>query len=66
MRDIAAMSGSGPSGQKILPPEKDDGLNIIQIAARVKGEGASIESVSESQIGILKQTDFYLHLESNK
>ncbi|ERF75028.1 hypothetical protein EPUS_08842 [Endocarpon pusillum Z07020] len=64
MTDIAAMSGSDPSGQKIVRPEKDDRLNIIQIDARVKGEGASTESVPESQIGILRQMDFDVHSES--
>lgn len=64
MKDIAAMSRSNPSGLNILRPEKDDGLNIVQIDARVNGEGASIGSVPESQIGILRQIDFDVHSES--
>ncbi len=64
MKDVA-MSGSDASGQQILRPEKNNGLNIVQIDARVNDESASIGSVPESQTGILRQFDFDVHSESN-
>ena len=59
-----ATSRLDASGQQVLRPEQDDGLNIVQIDAKVMDEGGSISSMPDSQIGILRQMDFDVYSES--
>lgn len=58
MNNVPERSGLDSSNHRIERPDQDDGLNIVQIDARVKGEDVSVGSVSESQTGILRQIDF--------
>lgn len=53
MKNVAAVN------QMVLRPEGGNGFNTIRVdAGKIKGEGASIGSAAESQVGILRQVDF--------
>lgn len=53
MKNVTAVN------QMVLRPEGDNGFNTIRVdAGKIKGEGTSIGSASESQVGILRQMDF--------